>query len=187
MGAALLAATVVLSGCGTGDESATTTSPPPEASVNPWDLPLEERPALFDPCAEIPFEAIQEGAGSPVTRDDQFRISEPGELLACGWRSDEIIFSALSTWKSRDEYLNDRAFIPIENSMSGRPGLELRDTVGTHSCQQAFFTSSGTVFLAIDLVTGMSTFRGEHFSEACDVLDEVTAPILSSLPEGDYR
>ena len=187
VGAALVAAAVVLSGCSSVEENVTTTSPSPETPINPWDLPLEDRPALFDPCAEIPVEAVEEGVESPVTRDDQFLLSKPGELLACGWRSDEVIFSALSTWKSRDEYLNDRAFVASENSMNGRPGLELRDTVGTRSCQQAFFTSSGTIFLAIDLITGLTTFRGEHFSDPCEALAEVTLPILDALPDGDHQ
>ena len=60
----MVAVAVVLSGCATGDgnnQGATTTSPAAdEAPANPWDVPLEQRPALFDPCEEIPIEAVEE-------------------------------------------------------------------------------------------------------------------------------
>lgn len=101
VGAVLAAAAVVVSGCGAGDGEGTTTSALPEAPVNPWDLPLEERPDLFDPCAEIPIEAVEEALGGPVELDEQLRIERPGELLSCGWRNREVIFNVLSTWKSR--------------------------------------------------------------------------------------
>ena len=65
----LVAAAVVVSGCGADHGEGTTTSASPEAPVNPWDLPLEERPDLFDPCAEIPIEAVEEALGGPVELD----------------------------------------------------------------------------------------------------------------------
>src|SRR5699024_80758 len=93
VGAVLVAAAVMVSGCGADDGAVTTTSPPTEAPVNPSDLPLEERPDLFDPCAEIPIEAVEEALGGPVEPDEQLRIDRPGELLSCGWRNRDVIFT----------------------------------------------------------------------------------------------
>ena len=182
----LVAAAVVVSGCGADDGEGTTTSASPEAPVNPWDLPLEERPDLFDPCAEIPIEAVEEALGGPVELDEQLRIERPGELLSCGWRNREVIFNVLSTWKSRDEYLNDGIFITSEQSVAGRPGIQLADKSATQSCRQAFFTSLGTVYSSIDLIHGLSAFRGENFVDPCEVLNTVAESTLHSLPEGDY-
>ena len=185
VGAALLAAAVVLSGCGTGDESATTTSPSAEAPVNPWDLPLEERPDLFDPCAEIPVTAIEEGVGGAVESEEQLRIERRGELLSCGWRNQEVILNILSTWKSRDEYLNDEMYIASEHSVADRTGLRLTNS-GARSCRHVLFTSSGTIFTSVDLVHGLSAFKGENFTTPCEVLDDAIMPALNYLPEGDF-
>src|SRR5690606_26767825 len=111
--AALAAAVLVLSGCGSAEVD-TTTSPPPETPVNPWDLPLEERPPLFDPCIEIPIETIEQGVGEPVTGDDQFESSKPGQLRSCGWRNEEVIIGIVGTWRSQEEFLADPEFGPID-------------------------------------------------------------------------
>jgi len=182
----LVAAAVMVSGCGADDGEVTTTSPPPEAPVNPWDLPLEERPDLFDPCAEIPVEAVEEALGGPVEPDEQLRIERPGELLSCGWRNRDVIFTVLATWKSRDEYLNDRMFVADEHTVAGRPGLRLTDKSQARSCRLAIFTSSGTVYSSIDLIHALSAFRGDNFADPCEVLDAVLPQTLRSLPEGDY-
>ena len=183
--AALLAAAVVLSGCGSTEEHAATTSPSPETPVNPWDLPLDERPDLFDPCTEIPVAAIEEGVGGPVEPEDQLQIEKRGELLSCGWRNQEAIFNILSTWKSRDEYLNDEMYIASEHSIAEKTGLRLTNS-GTRSCRYVFFSSSGAIFTSVDLVHGLSAFKGENFVDPCEVLDDAIMPTLHYLPEGDF-
>ena len=192
MGAALVAVGVVLSGCASadgGEEAPTTTSAAaPEESGNPWDLPVEQRPALFDPCAEIPVEAIEEGVGSPVREDSELRIDRPGELLACGWKNEEVIFGVLSTWKSREDYSRDKMFEVSEFEVAGRPGVRLIGTadMGRHSCQQLFFTSQGTVFASVDLVHGLGSFKGEILADPCSVLSEVIVPTMPFFPKGDF-
>lgn len=191
--AAVVAAGVVLSGCASadgGEETSTTTSPAAaEEPGNPWDLPIEQRPALFDPCAEIPIEAIEEGVGSPVRQDEQLRINQPGDLLACGWKNDEVIFGVLSTWKSRSDYLRDQSFVASESEIRGRPSLRLlsKADAGENSCRQLFFSSEGTLFVSVDLVHGLASFKGENFSDPCSVLDEAILPVMMYLPEGDFQ
>ena len=190
---ALVAALVVLSGCASadgGEEAPTTTSAAaPEESGNPWDLPVEQRPALFDPCAEIPVEAIEEGVGSPVRADSELRIDRPGELLACGWKNEEVIFGVLSTWKSREDYLRDESFVASEFAVSGREGLRLlsKADMGSNSCRQLFFSSEGTLFVSVSLVHGLASFRGQNFADPCTALEESVHPVMKYLPRGDHK
>ena len=189
---AVLAAGVVLSGCasdeGEGGMSTTTSPPVAETPGNPWDLPIEQRPALFDPCAEIPVEAIEEGVGSPVRVDDELNIDRPGDLIACGWKNKEVIFGVLSTWKSRDEYLIDKTFQASESKILDRAGLRLlsRSDMGAHNCQQTFFSSRGTVFVSVDLIDGLASFKGAKFSDPCSVLEKSISPAMPYLPKGDF-
>lgn len=192
VGAALLAAGLVLSGCASGEDevSTTTTSALAEGPTNPWDLPLEQRPPLFDPCEEIPVEAVEEGVGSPLQSVEDLTNYEPGELISCGWRTDEIRVGTLSTWKSRGEYLEDRGFVIRDSAaqFSGRSGIRMVSR-GDHtdgSCYALFFTSRGTVWMNVKLVNSLNTFNGKRFSKACDVLNEIVAPIIPYIPNGEF-
>ncbi|WP_374220835.1 DUF3558 family protein [Dietzia sp. KRD202] len=191
--AALVAAGVVLSGCASadgGEDTSTTTSPAAaEEPGNPWDLPIEQRPALFDPCAEIPVEAIEEGVSSPVRQDEQLRIHQPGDLFACGWKNEEVIFGVLSTWKSRGDYLGDDSLVASESQVAGRPSLRLlsKADMGDNGCQQSFFTSEGTLIVSVDLIHGLSAFKGENFADPCSVLDESILSVMPYLSEGDFQ
>lgn len=194
MCAALVAAGVVLSGCASadgGEETPTTTTSAaaPEEAGNPWDLPVEQRPALFDPCAEIPVKAIEEGVGSPVREDSELRIDRPGELLACGWKNEEVIFGVLSTWKSRGDYLRDEAFVASEFAVSGREGLRLlsKADMGSNSCRQLFFSSEGALFVSVSLIDGLAAFRGQNFANPCAALEESIRPVMQYLPGGDFK
>ncbi|WP_162534006.1 DUF3558 family protein [Dietzia lutea] len=193
MCAALVAAGVVLSGCasaGGGEETPTTTrSAAPEKSGNPWDLPVEQRPALFEPCGEIPIEAIEETVGSPVRLDEGLRNHEPGDLFTCGWKNDELLFGVISTWKTKRALIGDRGFgsVDTESTVSGRPGFRASDEGREEdTCYQAFFTSRGAVLVNVNLRTSLRTFRGERPWTACDVLDEVIEPVVPYIPGGDY-
>jgi hypothetical protein len=181
----------MLTGCvaGQADDQATTTSPTTaDAPSNPWDLPIEQRPALFDPCAEIPVEAVEQGVGGPVEEVEQLDNHRPGELLSCGWKSDEVLIDILSTWKSYDQYIAEPTGI-IESAMTevlDRQAMRLTDRFeGPATCRYLFFTSSGTVAISLSLTTTFDTFRGQRFSQVCEVLNEVSGPIIEHLPDGD--
>ncbi|MFN3339849.1 MAG: DUF3558 family protein [Dietzia sp.] len=185
---------MVLSGCGAGqeDDQTTTTSPVvTETSGNPWDLPIEQRPALFDPCAEIPIEAVEQGVGGPVEEVREFSSSEPEDLISCGWKNGEVHFVLLATWKSHEEYRSDRSFAVIDEqaSSNGRSGLRLTEAGDNSSrtCTQLFFTSQGTMWVSVDLVTALREFKGQRLANACDALEEAVRPIVAHIPEGDYR
>ena len=186
----LVAAVMVLSGCVSDAEDVTTTSPSPETPVNPWDLPLEERPDLFDPCAEIPVEAIEEALGGPVSPDEAMRNHKPNELHTCGWRNDEVLFGVVGTWMSREEFLADTEFGPIDTNSNvyGRSSFRTTDRADQFdsSCYQIFFTAQGAVVVNVNLLKTMGQYRGRTFTESCDVLDEVLEPMMNHLPRGDF-
>ncbi|MBS7549185.1 DUF3558 family protein [Dietzia massiliensis] len=194
MCAALVAAGVVLSGCasadGGGETPTTTSTAAPEESGNPWDLPVEQRPALFDPCAEIPVEAVEGVVGTPVESAENLRNHDRGELFSCGWKNDEILFGVVGTWRARHEFLSDRGFEAIDNKsmVAGRPGFRARDRGDQFNttCYQVFFTSRGAVVLNVNLIDSMGAFQGAPLSEACEVLDAVIEPIMKFIPKGDF-
>lgn len=185
----LVAAVMVLSGCVSDAEDVTTTSPSPETPVNPWDLPLEERPDLFDPCAEIPVEAIEEALGGPVEQADLLHNYEPYNLHTCGWQTDEVLFGVVGTWKSKQQFLTDPKFGPFDTQaqVNGRPSIRAVDRTdqSENTCYQAFFTSRGTVMVNANSVSSLGEFQGERFLTGCEILDRSIGPIMKFVPEGD--
>jgi len=197
LGTAVIAAVVVLSGCGTGDGEETTsttaeaTTSAAEQPGNPWDLPLEQRPALFDPCTEVPVEAIEQGLGGPVTPVDAFENHRPGDLMSCGWRAEEADLTVLSTWKSREEYRTDRSFdvVSAQEKLNGRVGMRLLDAIGDpdRSCLQLFFTERGTAWVQVHLTNPYKELDGQRLPNACVVIDQFSQPIMEYLPKGDFQ
>lgn len=194
VGAALIAAGVVLSGCasGGGEETPTTTTSSAAAGpVNPWDLPLEQRPALFDPCTELPVEAVEQGLGGPVEPVEEYTRDQPGELMACGWTTAQAHISVLATWKSRDEYLADEGFTVVapEHELSGRAGIRALNSADktNRACYQIFFTERGTVWLHLSLRAALREFNGERFADSCWALEQVIPPIMAHFPQGDFK
>lgn len=183
----------MLSGCGTSGEGSTapSTSSVAEPSNNPWDLPLEQRPALFDPCAEIPIEAVEQGLGGPVEPVNSRTHHRPGELMSCAWRTEEASISILGTWKSYDDYLADRTLNAVEPEydIGGKLGMRMLDSrrVNDRACYQLFFSESGTVLLALDLYDLLRKFNGQRDTDACSALEQVALPITAHLPSGDFR
>ena len=190
--AAVVAAGVVLSGCASADGGDETTTSPTDTQApgNPWDLPIEQRPALFDPCAEIPVAAIEEGVGSPVQPADLVHHHKPDELYACGWQNDEVLFGVVGTWQSRQGFLDHSGLVPIDlrSVVHERPSLRATEVGdrGEENCYQVFFTSRGAVVVNIALMTALRTFRGERSVDACVVLDQTIGPVMEFIPEGDF-
>ncbi|NLD85338.1 MAG: DUF3558 family protein [Actinomycetales bacterium] len=193
VGAAIVAAVVVLSGCGSSDGEDTTTAAATTSAAeqpgNPWDLPLEQRPALFDPCTEIPDEAVAEGFGGPVRRTNRYINNKPGELMSCGWETDDVEINILSTWKSRDDYVSDRIIDVEAHDIAGRPGMRGIDNTDTteRSCLQLFFTEQGTIWLKLNLLDLLREFKGERSADPCEALEHVVVPVMAHIPPGDFQ
>ena len=192
-GAAVVAAAVMLSGCATDDgnnQGATTSPDAAEPPANPWDVPLEQRPALFDPCEEIPIEAVEEAIGGAVEPNDDLTRHRPGELMACGWKNRQVHISSLATWKSLEDYLADRSFVVQSGTSDSTERSSLRlaekgDATG-RTCLDLFFTSQGAVWVKLDLVGGLRDFKDERFYEACDALDAAIPILLPHIPDGEF-
>lgn len=194
VGAAVIAAGLALFGCASGGDEetpTTTTSSAAAGPINPWNLPIEQRPALFDPCSELPVEAVEQGLGGPVEPVEQFTRHQPGGLMACGWATEEAQIIVLATWKSRDEYLADRTVTVMnqEHEVAGRTGMRLLDAIDTseRSCLQLFFTKRGTTWTKFDLIDRFREFEGERFVDACTAMEQVIPPIVAHYPEGDFK
>ena len=193
--AAVVTVGMIAAGCGSadgGEDTPTTTSAAaPEESGNPWDLPVEQRPALFDPCTEIPVAAIEEGVGSEVEPAEQFKNSRPGELISCGWSNREVNVVVLSTWKSKDEYLADPAFRVLDQNTRHleRPGLRITDNRSDpiDNCVQLYFTPRGTIWTGVDLTTSLFEFNGQQLSDTCEVLTKILPPMADLFPQGDVQ
>lgn len=188
---AAVTACVVLSACGANqnnDQATTTSAAADEEPTNPWELPIEQRPALFDPCTEIPIEAVEQGVGESVEVNELLTRHEPG-LMVCGWKSRSVHINALSTWKPREAYVSDPSFVvqDLDKETSGRRSLLLveKGDYSDSTCLQLFFTPAGTVWVKLDLVSGLNEFSGKRFTKACDALDEAILPIIPHLPRGD--
>lgn len=183
---------VLLSGCAAtdGGNGVTMSSPVVEASGNPWDLPLDQRPPLFDPCTELPVASVEEALGSSVVPSKDLRNNQPGSLMSCGWKNSEALLGVLSTWKSKQEYLTDPATVVEDESAdySGRAGILLTDMSNGRdsTCRFLLFTSRGTVMISQTLITGLREYKGEHFVDGCDALRGSVTPILASVPGGDF-
>lgn len=193
VGAVLVASCVALSGCasGGGEEPTTTSTPVAQGPTNPWELPLEQRPPLFDPCAEIPVEAVSEGVGSPMESSEDSTIYDPPGLISCAWSNDEVLISVLSTWKSHSEYSADPSFGISDRDYKavGRSGIQLYqpEQMMKQSCHSLFFTGEGTVMVSLSLLLALNDFRGTRLSEGCEVLNQVSDPIVDLVPGGDFR
>lgn len=180
-----------MSACGVSQDNdqATTSPAAAEETINPWDLPIEQRPALFDPCAEIPIEAVEQGVGGPVEPSEQLHNHRPGELFSCGWKNDEVLFGVVGTWKSKKEFLSDTEFVDVDPTakVADRVGIRARDRGDSSrtTCYQVLFTSRGAVIVNINLIDSLNAFRGELFSDACDVLESAASSVLIHLPKGD--
>ena len=190
---AVVTAGVILSGCASadgGEEAPTTTSPAVAVeSGNPWDLPVEQRPDLFDPCAEIPVEAIEEAVGRPVEPNDVLRRHEPDQLMACGWADNEVHFTSAASWKTRSEYLADPGLVFLDRpDVAPSRGVLMTEAGDTtdRTCMHVFFTERGTSWVKLDLVGGLSEFHGQRFSDACQSLDQVMDSIENFVPKGDF-
>lgn len=194
VGAAVIAAGLALFGCASGGDEetpTTTTSSAAAGPINPWNLPIEQRPALFDPCSELPVEAVEQGLGGPVEPVQQFTRHQPGGLMACSWATEHAEINVLSTWKSRDQYLKDASFTVVdpEFELGGRESMRMLDATDSteRACLQVFFTERGATWLMLDLIDRFREFDGERFVDPCNVLEQVGLPIIEHLPKGNFK
>ena len=202
---AVLAGVTVLgvaAGCGVlpgggggelGDGTATVVSSAPAvaaATGNPWDLPLDQRPPLFDPCTEIPESALREAGFTPDMRKPELTMRKPGEGMACAWGNSEVLANMISVWRTPEE-VREMEHIAFQGviEVDGRNAEEYFE-VGDygHRTDRAFFyTGRGAVSLSISSVSAVREFKGRYGVDAREVFRSTSSPFVAAIPSGDYR
>lgn len=202
VGAGLLvvSAVAVAGACGSDDEPAGTqvtavssagapTAAAAEGPVDPWTLPVDQRPPLFDPCTEIPADVLAQFSEGGE-QDEKMARNEPGNIFSCSWDTSEASLDLVASWKSRAELESER----VMNFMLGQAPASSRSQkavpVGSesdHDCREVFFTERGTIMLGVRIFNSLRSYRGRSFVNSCDALDSKVGQVESYLPWGDFR
>jgi len=180
-------------GGGLGDGTATVVSSAPAvaaATGNPWDLPLEQRPPLFDPCTEIPESALREAGFSPDMRKPELTMHKPGEGMACAWGSSEVVLTVVAGWRTPSEV---RALYelqyqgPVKVAQRGAEMYFETGDGGHRTITNVFYTGRGSIYISTDSVSALREFKGAKFTDARIVFEETVNPVVEVFPEGDFR
>ena len=192
----LLAVLPVLAGCVLGDEgepaagtvtAAAMESTAPSAPANPWDLPLEARPPLFDPCTEIPESVLNEVGFTAADLEEGMTVHRPGDLLGCNWTGDEVMLDVFTKWVNpRDLSAIQQVNIDGEFKFQERVGLKFHPIDDENDAGVVFFTERGAVFVMVRLATVLGGYRGNPDAKPNEILEGITKSLIGTFPGGDY-
>lgn len=188
-----------LSACSFGDDGA---APLPEdsaaadaaasspAAVDPWTLPIEDRPELFNPCTEISLEDLAAaGLENPTPRPQAEDHSDNPPLHQCGWEADNFTAIIGSHWTRLDELERELVeALEYREDFHGNHAAHVRSlaTGDGAPCGLSFETTSG--LLSIDLIPRaefLSKPRFQELSSTCAWADQVAEGLTASLPLED--
>ncbi|MDO5663322.1 MAG: DUF3558 family protein, partial [Brachybacterium sp.] len=169
------------------DERAQTTEGDTTTSVeaNPYELPLEERPPLFDPCTEIPEEALEEAGFTPEDKDQNFFIDDHAMINGCQWTNDDLMLSVASYWYSLEEMVANNDFQLQEPFPDqDRSGQFFKDPNRRDGAELAIFsTTRGVVIIDGQFASILPTFRGEPTTDLKAAFITTSIPLVNALPE----
>ena len=184
-----------LSACSLGDDgaaplpegsAAADTAAPSPAAVDPWTLPIEDRPELFNPCTEISLEDLAAaGLENPTPRPEAEDHSDDPPGHQCGWESNNFTLVVGSMWRSIDDFgessyevitsINDVGSYSLGTLESERNDRQMACAVGTD-------TSLGLVTMdAVRVTTDANATRIDQ--DTCKDLTSLFRGIAPSLPE----
>lgn len=187
-----------LSACSFGDDGA---APLPEgsaaadtaasapAAVDPWTLPIEDRPELFNPCTEISLEDLAAAGLENPTPWPEAELQETlPPLKQCGWENESMTFVVSSHWTEIDSIDTDETEQKIERG--NRQGfdsvlLESKLTSAPLSCGLAIRSNRGLV--AFDLASTTTNLFGDDSDQNACVRVEQTFSALFEGIEGNLR
>ena len=188
-----------LSACSFGDDgaaplpegsAAADTAASPPAVEDPWILPIEDRPELFNPCTEISLEDLAAaGLENPTPRPQAEDHSDNPPLHQCGWEADNFTTYVGSHWTTLDDFSNSKyETLEPRADFHGKPAVYVRpiNAGDDEPCGIATQTSFGMV--SIDFVPRtefMSTPRFEEASSTCQWADQIAKGLAGSLPLED--
>lgn len=184
-----------LSACSFGDDGA---APLPEdsaaadtaasspAAVDPWTLPIEDRPELFNPCTEISLEDLAAaGLENPTPRPQAEDHSDDPPLHQCGWEADNFNLTVGSIWTeigqlSEGTYERITSREEVDSYSIGV--LEKEARTRQMSCGVASETALGLVTLdAIRVTTPSNAMRSDQ--DTCEDLTKLFSGLSSTFPE----
>lgn len=187
-----------LSACSFGDDGA---APLPEdsaaadtaasspAAVDPWTLPIEDRPELFNPCTEISLEDLAAaGLENPLSWPEAATGKASPPLKQCGWETKTMTLVVSSHWTEIDAIDTDVSEQKVERGE--RQGfdsvlLESRLTSTPLSCGLAIRSSRGLV--AFDLATTTTDLFADNSDEdACARVEQTFSELFERI-EGNLR
>ncbi|WP_227996257.1 DUF3558 domain-containing protein [Nocardia australiensis] len=154
-------------GCGT------TTNGSPSASST------TAAPALFDPCTEVPDDALRAAGVDPATKEAGIAGVHQVGLEVCKWRGPAYAISLYSTGKPVSEFETKPGNIGFQDvTIAGRQGREFRAEGWETQCNAVFPAAQGA--LQVQILGRMSVDNPE---DPCSVLARVGEKIVPILPK----
>lgn len=185
-----------LSACSFGDDGA---APLPEdsaaadtaasspAAVDPWTLPIEDRPELFNPCTEISLEDLAAaGLENPTPRPQAEDHSDDPPGHQCGWEADNFTVVLGSHWTKVDDLQNEvseELITPTDMNGEKSAFLVPKESSTETSCASIVETDRG--LLTVDLVReesnpAKSSYGIDENSETCQKSRSVLTYVSNS-------
>ena len=184
-----------LSACSFGDDgaaplpegsAAADTDAPSPAAVDPWTLPIEDRPELFNPCTEISLEDLTAaGLDNPTPRPEAEDHSDDPPGHQCGWEADNFSLTIGALWRPMDDF-SEGSYERITSVSNLGPyevgTLESERNNRQMACAVATDTSIGLI--TIDAVRAVTESTALRFGQdTCEDLATLFSGLAPSLPE----
>ncbi|AOW94299.1 hypothetical protein BFN03_02200 [Rhodococcus sp. WMMA185] len=184
---ALLALATVVSGCGAPESpeaavASDTASPTPTTRV-PRYVDQSDRPlVVFDPCLDIPDEALVEAGYDPQSKDEDVVEADYHTFLICGFDTPQRqyglnVYSSNITFAEEQEKVKDYS-TPIV--LDGRRAL--RKVPARSICGVSMETGYGILIVSRNIQLTRSDQNLEE--ERCVGIEETASIIARYLPEG---
>jgi len=189
---------LAVGGCALGDDGAV--SSPSEAAVassgggespgeevDPWTLPIEQRPELFDPCTEISAADLEAaGIESPRVRPDAEVHQATPPLDQCGWESTTSHINLSTIWNHPSEIATDasEAVTQVQNVGSYRAfDISPKNTNSSFRCGLGVITVAG--LFTIDIVDlSENPDRTRACSNARTLMENLSSKLPSEALDG---
>lgn len=185
-----------LSACSLGDDgaaplpegsAAADTAAPSPAAVDPWTLPIEDRPELFNPCTEISLEDLAAaGLENPTPRPEAEDFSDNPPLRQCGWEADNFTTFIGSHWTATDEFSNSKyESVEPRADFHGKPASYVRPISARDDEPCGIATQTPFGMISLDFVPRtefMSTPSFKELGSTCRWADQIAEGLAGSLP-----
>ena len=183
-----------LSACSLGDDGA---APLPEgsaaadtaasapAAVDPWTLPIEDRPELFNPCTEISLEDLAAaGLENPMPWPEAEDSLDNPPLHQCGWKAENFSLTIGALWTPLNQ-LSEGTFEQVtatsEVSSYSLGTLETETNNRHQSCAVATETLLGLVTMdAVRVTSDENASRSDL--NTCDDLSNIFGKLTTKMP-----